>query len=80
MSTDTTARAPSDIFPTHTTTAQLLARAERDTDPVSMYCDGTSFADTERAIFVVKGNERIAYLHALLVRQGLLTDGKGVAS
>ena len=56
------------------TVAQLLDAAEKDIDPVSVFMDGSSAADTEVAIFVVKGAERIAYLKALCERQGLLTD------
>lgn len=56
------------------TVTQLLAAAERDTDPVSVFMAGCTVADTEAAIFVVKGSERIAYLKALCERQGLLTD------
>lgn len=56
------------------TVTQLLAAAERDTDPVSVFMAGCTVADTEAAIFVVKGPERIAYLKALCERHGLLTD------
>jgi len=57
----------------HTVT-QLLAAAAKDSDPVSVFMAGCTVADTEAAIFVVKGPERIAYLKALCERQGLLTD------
>lgn len=60
------------------TTAQLLAAAERDTDQVSMFGAGTCEADTDLCIMVVKGAENIAYVKAMLVRQGLLTEGKPV--
>jgi hypothetical protein len=56
------------------TVTQLLAAAEKDTDPVSVFMAGCTVADTEAAIFVVKGPERIAYLRAMCERQGLLTD------
>ena len=56
------------------TVTQLLAAAEKDTDAVSIFMAGCTVADTEAAIFVVKGAERIAYLKALCERQGLLTD------
>jgi len=35
---------------------------------------GCTVADTEAAVFVVKGPEAIAYLRELCKRQGLLTD------
>lgn len=56
------------------TVRQLLGAARKDTDAVSVFMDGCTVADTEVAIFVVKGPQRIAYLKALLERQGLLTD------
>jgi hypothetical protein len=56
------------------TVTQLLAAAERDTDAVSVFMDGCSVADSEAAIFVVKGPAAIAYLRELCKRQGLLTD------
>lgn len=56
------------------TVTQLLAAAEKDTDPVSVFMAGCTVADTEAAIFVVKGADRIAYLRALCQRQGLLTN------
>jgi thiamine biosynthesis lipoprotein ApbE len=56
------------------TVTQLLAAAEKDTDRVSVFMSGCTVADTEAAIFVVKGAEHIAYLRALCERQGLLTD------
>ena len=37
-----------------------------------------TFLDDGRPVFVVKGNENIRYVHALMVRQGLLTEGKPV--
>lgn len=56
------------------TVNQLLAAAEQDTDAVSVFMAGCTVADTEAAVFVVKGAEQIAYLRALCERQGLLTD------
>jgi thiamine biosynthesis lipoprotein ApbE len=56
------------------TVTQLLAAAETDSDGVSVFMAGCTVADTEAAIFVVKGRERIAYLRALCERQGFLTD------
>ena len=55
------------------TVRQLLAAAEKDTDPVSVFMDGCMLADTEAAIFVVKGAKQITYLTALCERQGLMT-------
>lgn len=80
MSLDTTALVRSVIDPKRRTTAQLLAAAARDSDACSMFADGTSMEDCERAVFVVKGHENVMYVHSLLVRQGLITDGKGVES
>lgn len=73
MSTDTMSNT-SVLRDDRRTVTQLLAAAERDTDPVSVFMGGCTVADTEVAIFVVKGAERIAYLKALCERQGLLTD------
>ena len=73
MSTDTMSKT-SVLRNDRRTVTQLLAAAERDTDPVSVFMTGCTVADTEAAIFVVKGPERIAYLKALCERQGLLTD------
>ena len=56
------------------TVTQLLAAAERDSDPVSVFMAGCTVADSEAAVFVVKGPEAIAYLRDLCKRQGLLTD------
>lgn len=73
MSTDTT-RERTFLRSDRRTVTQLLAAAEKDTDAVSVFMAGCAVADTEAAIFVVKGAERIAYLRALCERQGLLTD------
>jgi len=64
--------------PSRLTTAQLFAAVERDTDPVSVFGDGTCQQDTDRAILVIKGADSISRVLALLVRQGLLTEGKSV--
>ncbi len=80
MSTDTIKPQHTEIRADRRTTAQLLSAAQRDTDPVSVFGDGTCPADTNCAIFVVKGREHIEYLTALLQRQGLLTAGKAVTS
>lgn len=72
MSTDTT--RSSFLRDDRKTVTQLLSAAERDTDAVSVFMAGCTAADTEVAIFVVKGPEQIAYLRSLCERQGLLTD------
>lgn len=56
------------------TVRQLLAAAKKDTDAVSVFLDGCTVADSEAAVFVVKGRVAIAYLRELCQRQGLLTD------
>lgn len=63
----------------HRAARTLLQYAARDSDPVSVFSDGTCDADTEAAVFVVRGAELVAYLKGLCERQGLLTAGKGVA-
>ncbi len=78
MSTDT-ASTKTYLRSDRRTVTQLLAAAELDTDPVSVFMAGCTVADTECAVFVVKGAERIAYLKAICERQGLLTDKPVVA-
>ena len=56
------------------TVTQLLAAAGKDTDAVSVFMAGSTVADTEAAVFVVKGPTAIVYLRDLCARQGLLTD------
>ena len=73
MSTETM-RASSVLRSDRRTVTQLLAAAEKDTDAVSVFMAGCTVADTEAAVFVVKGPETIAYLKAMCARQGLLTD------
>jgi hypothetical protein len=77
MSTDT-ASLWNTLHPARRTTAQLLEAAERDTDKASVFMVGSSPADTDRAVFVIKGWDNIAYICGLLTRQGLLTEGKPV--
>jgi hypothetical protein len=62
----------------HRAALTLMRYAKRDTDAVSVLNDGTCEADTEAAVFVVKGFEHVAYLRAVCERQGLLTPGKSV--
>ena len=59
MSTDT-ASERTFLRSDRRTVTQLLAAAEKDTDAVSVFMAGCTVADTEAAIFVVKGAERIA--------------------
>jgi thiamine biosynthesis lipoprotein ApbE len=73
MSTDTMSTT-SVLRSDRRTVTQLLAAAEKDTDAVSVFMAGCTVADTEAAVFVVKGPERIAYLKALCERQGFLTN------
>jgi hypothetical protein len=60
------------------TTAQLLSAAAKDTDAASVFYTGTSAADYDGAIIVIKGREHAAYLIDVLVRQKLVTPGKPV--
>ncbi|MGQ3051057.1 MAG: hypothetical protein ACT6S0_04670 [Roseateles sp.] len=78
MSTDTARNKATSIHNNRARVVNLLDAAEKDTDAVSVFMDGSSAADTERAIFVVKGRDHIAYLMALLERQGLLNAAKPV--
>ena len=63
----------------HRAARTVLHYAKRDSDAVSVLSDGTCEADTEAAVFVVKGADNVAYLRAMCERQGLLTPGKPVA-
>ena len=63
----------------HSAVRKVLAYARQDSDAVSVFSDGTCDADTEEAVFVVRGHERVAYFKAMAERQGLLTAGKPVA-
>ena len=74
MSTDTMKPQRTVLRDDRKTVTQLLAAAEKDTDAVSVFMAGCTVADTEAAVFVVKGPEAIAYLRELCKRQGLLTD------
>lgn len=62
----------------HVTTRQLLKRAHEDTDPISVFVDGTNWKDAEGAIFVVKGGGRAQAVYEMFTRQGLITEGKPV--
>jgi hypothetical protein len=78
MSTDTTRNGRTMLKADRMAVNQLLAAAELDTDPVSVFMDGASPEHVERAILVIKGRDHIAYLTQLLLRQGLMTEGKKV--
>lgn len=72
------APALAEVKPTHSTVPQLLARAALDRDPISVFQDGTCDADSNTAIFVVKGRAHIDYIKGLAEQQRLLTPGKPV--
>lgn len=74
MSTDTMKPQRTVLRDDRKTVTQLLAAAEKDADAVSVFMAGCTVADTEAAVFVVKGPAAIAYLRELCKRQGLLTD------
>ena len=78
MSTDSARHGQTMLQADRRTVDQLLEAAERDTDSVSVFMDGTGPEDSERAILVIKGRDHIAYLTQLMWRQGLLTKNKSV--
>ena len=63
----------------HRAARTVLHYAKRDSDAVSVLSDGSCEADTDAAVFVVKGRENVAYLRGMCERQGLLTASKPVA-
>ena len=69
---------PTELNPTHSTVPQLLARAALDSDPISVFQDGTCEADSDTAIFVVKGKAHVDYVKGMAERQRLLTPSKPV--
>jgi hypothetical protein len=64
----------------HRAARTVMHYAKMDSDAVSVLNDGSCQADTETAVFVVKGFANIAYLRAICERQGMLTPGKPVAA
>jgi hypothetical protein len=40
-------------------TAQLFAKARQDPDPVSGFMNGDSWANTQEAVFIVKGAKNV---------------------
>lgn len=61
------------ILDQYTTTAQLLAMARRDPDPVSAFLNGARIEDSQEGIFVVKGAHKVRQVLALLTANGLLS-------
>ncbi len=78
MSTELTVKHDNLREKAHRAARTVMHYAKRDTDAVSVLNDGSCEADTETAVFVVKGPENIAYLRRMCERQGLLTSGKPV--
>lgn len=62
------------ILDQYTTTAQLLAMARRDPDPVSAFLNGSRIEDSQEGIFVVKGAHKVRQVLALLTANGLLSS------
>ena len=56
------------------TTAALLRKARHDPDPVSCFANGSSWDDTQEAVFVVKGKRKVQLAFASLVAAGLLSS------
>jgi hypothetical protein len=78
MSMGTTAGQRSVLNNNRLTTKQLLAAAAKDTDPASVFYNGTGPTDYDSAILVIKGRENVEYVVAMLTRQNLVTPGKPV--
>jgi hypothetical protein len=74
MAVDTLQPVEQVIPATHRTTAQLIAMSARDSDTVSCFVNGTSWADARSAIFIVKGGTDARAVHELLKKHGLITD------
>lgn len=77
MSTDTLMPRSTGLRNGYKSTQQLLLKAKRDTDPVSVFVDGSNWDDADAAIFVVKKDQARA-VYQLLADQGLVTPGKPV--
>lgn len=60
------------------TTAQLFAAAELDSDIASVFADGTSWDDADRALIAIKGRQNVLRVRDLLASRGMLTVGKPV--
>lgn len=59
--------------------AELIARANEDSDPASMVILGESFRDCAGALLVIRGGMSARLVYQLLVGAGLITAGKGIA-
>lgn len=77
MSMDTTSKRTT-LNPDRRTVPQLLAAASKDSDAASVFYNGSSPADYDSAIVVIKGRENVEYVVAMLARQQLVTHGKPV--
>jgi hypothetical protein len=62
------------ILDKYKTTAQLLAMARKDPDPVSGFLNGDRIETTQEAVFIVKGNTRIRRVMALLMANDLMSS------
>jgi hypothetical protein len=62
------------ILDKYKTTAQLLAMARKDPDPVSGFLNGHSVETTQEAVFVVKGNRKVRQVMALLTANDLMSS------
>ena len=60
------------------TTDQLLAKAARDSDEVSMFVDGVNWQSAAGAIFVVKDASIAEVIYDEFVERGWITQGKPV--
>lgn len=62
------------------TTAALLRKARQDPDAVSCFANGETWADTQEAVFVVKGKRKVEQAFGVLVAAGLLTSNPVTAN
>ncbi len=58
---------------------KVLAYAEQDSDPVSVFVAGSSWEDAKGAVFAVTTREAALYLRGLCARQGLISEDKPIA-
>ena len=56
------------------TTAALLKKARADPDAVSCFANGANWADTQEAVFVVKGKRKVEQAFAALLAADLITS------
>lgn len=71
-------KTPTGLRNGYKTTQQLLLKAKRDTDAVSVFVDGTTWDDADCAIFIVKGADQAREVYEMLAAQGMVTPGKPV--